>query len=481
MATKYHPKTKPFPHQALATLRAVRHRNYALFMEPRLGKTKAALDYIGMWQTIHRTQLRVLVVCPIFAIDVWAAEIKKHYPYGYYCETVDEEWERDGDPYTAFFFINREKIARRYKSKEEDYVYPYVEEIEAFKPDLLIVDESHLFKRAGEVAAQVLWRMVRRQRKRRSDGRPWVLLLTGTPNPKGWIDIFAQFRIMDQSVFGTNKAGFEEDYVTYGFGARKYTIVKYRSTKKLLRKVRDHSYSVTAAQVGMAGKQFTQALWATLPPPVRLAYNEMAEEFITEVEGESISAANQGVKRLRLLQIAGGFTTAGSQIHGAKVALLKGYLESLRDQGEHVIIYGRFSPEVDACVQTARSVGYHTMGVEGKTKLADRRTAIETLQRSKKPVALVFQVQVGALAIELARAAEVVFYSLPDSWDLYYQARQRVLGPNQKRPVRYTHILAHRTVDKSVLEGLAKKEDWHGTLMKDPRRYLYGGENGIAE
>ena len=42
---RYHPRTKPFKHQSRAVIRAVRHRNYAVFFEPRLGKTKVALDY----------------------------------------------------------------------------------------------------------------------------------------------------------------------------------------------------------------------------------------------------------------------------------------------------------------------------------------------------------------------------------------------------------------------------------------------------
>jgi len=47
------------------------------------------------------------------------------------------------------------------------------------------------------------------------------------------------------------------------------------------------------------------------------------------------------------------------------------------------------------------------------------------------------------------------------------------MGPNQKRPVRYTHILARNTLDAAVMNSLAQKEDWHRTLLKDPRRFLY--------
>jgi SNF2 family DNA or RNA helicase len=87
---------------------------------------------------------------------------------------------------------------------------------------------------------------------------------------------------------------------------------------------------------------------------------------------------------------------------------------------------------------------------------------------------LVFQVQAGAAAIELSRAAEVVMYSLPDGWVEFKQFMDRVMGPNQKRPVRNTAILARGTLDRSVIRGLIKKEDWHNTLMDNPEDFLKG-------
>jgi SNF2 family DNA or RNA helicase len=201
----------------------------------------------------------------------------------------------------------------------------------------------------------------------------------------------------------------------------------------------------------------------------------MVEEFITELEGgESVSASNPAVKRLRLLQITGGFTTEGTKIHDEKVRKARAYLDSLLDQGESVVLYARHLAEVAAVAGAAEDAGYPTRAITGATKQRDRTAAIRYFQRHSRPQALVFQVQTGSLSIELTRAAEVVFYSLPDGWELYWQCLSRVLGINQHRPVRYSHILAHETADISVLEGLIKKEDWHRTLYKDPRRYLAG-------
>lgn len=464
----------------------MRNGSYALFFEPRLGKTKAALDAVGMLAQAGLIE-RVLVLGPLRAMDVWDQQIRQHFPFTAECETTDEEWTipRNGDgPTVRFFFLNYERARSRTRhGKRGTWRYPYLGEVQRWDPDIVICDESHRLKRAGGVTAQAIWRMVRRLRKsRRHLGRRTldVYHLSGTPNPKGWIDLFAQFRILNDRIFGTDKASFEEEHVQYGYGPRRYSIVRYRGVKKILRKVHQNSYTCTAEEAGLAGKQFWQDLPVTLPRKARLAYEEMAEEFITELEsGVTISAANPAVKRLRLLQITGGFTTDGDQIHRAKLAALKDYSLDLLEQGDHVVVYCRFRPEVAACTELLQAVGYPAVDLHGDTSRGDFNSAIRKFQRAKTPGALVFQVQTGHLAIELSAAAEVVFYSPPDSWELYYQSLSRVLGPNQKRPVRYTHILAKHTLDASVMSSLSNKEDMHRVMYKDPRRFLYGYSDDV--
>jgi hypothetical protein len=56
----------------------------------------------------------------------------------------------------------------------------------------------------------------------------------------------------------------------------------------------------------------------------------------------------------------------------------------------------------------------------------------------------------------------------------YWGALKRTQGPNQTRPVRYTHLICPGTVDVSAMKGLRQKEDAHATMMRNPRRYLLG-------
>lgn len=485
--TKYTPKTKPFPHQSSATLRAARARNYAFFMEPRLGKSKAGLDTVGIWHLAGHVN-RVTIICPAIAKEVWAHQIALHYPYPYHCETFDEEWG-DKAAATHFFIASREETFRRVRQEGgRGYKRAKQKVLERWEPDVFIFDESHEYKRPSAVGAQDGWRMVRRLRKNGyaplryarprtpPDGKPWVLLMSGTPSPTGYGDLFPQFRIMNERILGTSKSDFSARYLVYGSGKRQWTVVGYRNEKLLDKKVRDNSSTVTAEQAGLAGKVFYQRLDVKLPPAAKEMYLELAKEFMVEWEGGTISAKNAGVKRMRLLQLCGGFTTAGQQIHRAKVDKLRAYLTLLWEQEQSVVVYARFTPEVAAATEICEGLGYRTFRVDGTVTSPLRQRGIRALWAVNpvKPTAVCFQHQAGSRAIELVGARETVYYSAPDGWVEYRQTAARNQGPRQNRPVRQTFLVCPGTVDVSVLRGLRRKEGWHDQLMRDPRAYLFG-------
>jgi SNF2 family DNA or RNA helicase len=228
----------------------------------------------------------------------------------------------------------------------------------------------------------------------------------------------------------------------------------------------------------MAGVVTWQALKVSLPPKTRDLYTRLATDLVVEVEDEEIEAVNAGVLRLRLRQITGGFTTSGKAIHTAKVEKLEAYLHHLLGQGESVLVYCNFSPEVAACVKAAERVGYRTYVVQGSTSKVDRARAFQAVSPASRLVgktvatAVILQIQAGSRAVDLSGAAELVFFSVPDGWVDYWQALNRVRGPNQSRPVRITHILARASVDVADMQRLRRKEDAHATMMRNPKRYL---------
>jgi hypothetical protein len=473
---KYKPRTKPFKHQSRATIKAVKKRNFAVFFEPRLGKTKVAIDWVGILALKGEVR-KVVVFAPSIALDVWRTQLRLHAPFSYRVEDFDYEYPavvRPGNSHEVRIFLAGREETFRAVRPSVNLERPKQREIERWNPDAIVIDESHQYKRPGGRAAQDAWRLVRRLRTHRNTGgRPYVLELTGTPNPKGWRDLFAQFRIMDDSLLGTNAGTFDDHYVERGTGRRKWVILRYRNLKRLRRIVQENSITCTARQAGLEGKLFWQVLPVTLPQKVRDQYDELAEEYIVQTDAGVLDAANQGVLRLRLLQLTSGFLTGGDQIHDAKTVALRAYAENLVHQGEDLVCYCRFTAEIDSARDILARAGYRATVLDGRTKRRDRAHLIHSFQSGRSgPRALVVQHQAGSLAIELTRAAEAIFTTLPDDWVAFWQCLNRLRGPNQSRPVRISALVARGTVDRRVLYSLIKKENWHGDLMRDPHRFL---------
>ena len=417
---------------------------------------------------------RVLVVAPRIALDVWRSELHKHSTFNYTCETFTHEWS---DPHRvggtiAWFLAGREETFRATRVNGK-LSRPKQDTLKDWRPDAIIFDESHEYKRPGARGAQDAWRLVSHLRNHDLP-KPYVLLLTGTPSAKGWRDLFAQFRIMDPQILGTNVSHFDERYCVYGQGPRKYTVIRYKNINTLQAIISTHSSSCTAQEAHLEGRISFNVIPFDLPPQVRSAYDELSDTFVTEVGQQVITAANVGVKRLRLLQLTSGYIQ-GQQIHRAKVECAQAWLELLAEQGQHVVVYARFTAEVDGITEAARKAGFDVRVIDGRTARRDRLHYLQWFRLGRRGVrALVFQYQSGSQAIELSTAAELVFLSLPDGWVQFWQCLNRVRGPNQTRPVRITAILARNTVDRSVLYGLRRKEDIHRLLLKDPQRFLRG-------
>jgi SNF2 family DNA or RNA helicase len=74
--------------------------------------------------------------------------------------------------------------------------------------DLVVADESHKLKRPGGKGSLYFKRLRGRARHR--------LALTGTPMPHSPLDVYAQFRFLDASVFGPSFNAFKQKYAVMG-------------------------------------------------------------------------------------------------------------------------------------------------------------------------------------------------------------------------------------------------------------------------
>lgn len=448
---RYHFKTKPYPYQRDIVVRGIRQKHIGLLWEPGTGKTKATIDWLCALYMKGEIE-RVMVVCPLSVTGVWEDEFADHAPIPYHLHILDT-----GDRKVPtvkgklnVLVVNYDRVWRRDKI------------VQRFAPDAIVADESHRIKKPSARRSRYL---------RRFNKVPYRAILTGTPTPKSYLDIYAQWVFLNPKRFGTNFNNFKQKYVRFG-GYRNYQVMGYLNVQELLDGIK------ADADIQHKSKDLPPRTYQRVPvelePAAWKAYEKMAYELFLELnDHEIVDAKNVAVKILRLQQITGGWIKSEEgnlhQLSKAKIDATRERLEDLWNDDERVVVFARFRPEVGAIADLGVRSGVPTYVLSGDTRQQDRDRFRRDFQAKAGPSLFVAQIQTGGLGITLHSAAEVIFYSVTHALDDYIQACDRVHRIGQKRPVRYQHIVARRSIDLDIYANLRAKKNIMDTVMHKPK------------
>lgn len=309
----------------------------------------------------------------------------------------------------------------------------------------IVADESHRGKSPQGRASRAMHRLAKRHPQARR------LLLTGTPMPQGPLDLFGQFRFLDDTIFGTSYARFRARYAECDplFPSK---VRRYRNQDELIAKLDAHSYRVEADEVLSLPDAIHEQIPVTLSPATRRFYDALANDLTADIEAGTVTAVNALARLLRLAQAAGGHTKtddgATVAIDGvsAKRRMLEDRLSDL-PATEPVVVFCRFRADLEEVRAAAVELGRSYAEVSGTIKELERWQAGDA-------TILGVQIQSGGLGIDCTRAAYAFYYSLGFSLGDYEQSLARLRRPGQTRCVRYYHLIAKHTVDEQVYAAL---------------------------
>jgi SWI/SNF-related matrix-associated actin-dependent regulator 1 of chromatin subfamily A len=174
------------PYQLEAVAFALEHRRVMIADEPGMGKTFQALAVA----TAMRAQ-RVLVVCPLNAAPVWAAEARRwslftplrlKNPRG--PATPDDERPLDLPPRLTLCIVTYDTISQR-----EQHMF---HRVRATNWDLVVADESHMLLDRETYRSRAIALSPRSVLQR----APAALLLTGTPQRARPRELWVQLRVL---------------------------------------------------------------------------------------------------------------------------------------------------------------------------------------------------------------------------------------------------------------------------------------------
>ena len=465
-------KTKPYDHQHKAFYLSRDKETFALLMEQGTGKTKVIIDNAAY--LYGRDEITALVViAPNGVHRNWLnKEIPEHMPdwcqyksVHYYSGITARDTEKFND------VISSQDCLRIFAFNCEAFVSKkavgFMEKILMSNKVMLVVDESSRIKTPGAKRTKAITKFGKQAKYRR--------IMTGTPVTKGPEDVYSQFKFLDPYILGYDSYySFRARYCIMG-GYENKQIIAYNHIDELTKSIEGHSFRVLKKDCLDLPEKIYQRHTVELSKKQRKLYDQLRKDFVTELEGEQLSAPEAITRLLRLQQIICGWfpTEEGGMPIEDKNARLAALLDLLPDIQCKVIIWARFKRDIKAI---GEALGSKAVSYYGEVSNDDRETAVDRFQNDPKVRYFVGQPQSGGIGLTLTAAECAIYYSNSFDLETRMQSEDRCHRIGTKNNVTYIDFESPKTIDTKIINALREKKNLADTITKDPASLFMIGE-----
>lgn len=519
-----------FAHQKRGLNHLIRNGGVgALLYDPGLGKTAVVIDYASVLALkLPSQEVRVLVVCPLAAVDTWVIQMEKFVSpqVNYWAEAVGGSLlqraetlaSRGGNPYSkqiskgvyrpgrgarsahadkswawgtrpeteradgpdsvpgpriVLEVINIDTLSQRRTVGSKTMADIQVDAIKRFSPDLMVIDESHKIKSSQGNASRLLARLTQTVKRR--------IMLTGTVMPHGPLDVFGQWRFLDPYAFGHRQpdgswrqatfGGFKNRFAQLG-GWMGKEVIGYRNLDEM-QTIMAKSASVARKEEALDLPETTDVMVPVdLTPKESKAYAEMKKLLATEIsKGVSVSATSMLTQRIRLRQITSGHIPDDSgtvQIIGeSKVKTIKSLIQDTLVGEKRIVVFAFFSTEIQMMKKAFQDKDTEVQVIEGATSKEERMRMRKRFgSDDPQRMVMIAQIKTMSLAVnELVTASHAIFASMSEQRDDMVQARDRLNRIGQERPVTFWYCAAPGTVDDVIMKTHGNRGDLEAAML----------------
>lgn len=437
------------------------------------GKTLTTIAVAGALYNLGKID-RVLVVAPTSVCSVWPHDLNQFATFPWEARVLlgDKKKrlkalnELENWPFKAL------RIAViNYESTHREGIF---EALAAYKPDLIVCDESQRIKNPSAAQSKALHKL--------GDAAPFRMILSGTPVQNNAVDLYSQYRFLDPAVYGANFYAFKNRYCIMG-GYGQHQIVGYRNMDELVEKEHSVAYRVTKEECLDLPQQTFINRYVQFTDAEQAIYEQLRKSSFLELEtGENVTATTILTMYLRLMQLTGGFLTADEstrpkQVNTAKLDALADIIDDyVVDAGKKLVIFARFRAEIAAIENLLRLRKIQYGSIYGDVPMEERGKIVEDFQTNPDTKVFVAQIQTAGLGITLHAASTAVFYSYDYNYANYAQALARIHRIGQRLPVTYIHLVVDGSIDEKILAALENKEDMAKTVVDSWREVLTAPE-----
>ena len=422
------------------------HPVAAVLLDMGLGKTVISLTAIFDLLFDSFEVSRILVVAPLrVARDTWPAEIRKweHLSGLTYAVAVGNARERkaalmQGADVTI---INRENLGWLIDDSGIPFTY-----------DMVVLDELSSFKNHKSKRFRALMK-VRPKVKR-------IIGLTGTPSSNGLMDLWAEFKVLDQ---GQRLGRFITQYRTAYFMPDKRNgeiIYSYKplpyAEDAIYRKISDITISMKSTDHLKMPELISTQYEVQLSAEERKRYEELKNDLVLELHGDEITAANAATLTGKLSQLANGaiYSDDGKiiEFHDRKLDALEDIIEAAN--GKPLLVAYWFRHDLER--------------IRRRFDVREIKSSqdIDDWNAGNIPVAVIHPASAGHGLNLQSGGSTLVWFGLTWSLELYQQTNARLWRQGQKsRTVVIQHIVTASTIDGQILNALKRKDKTQSALI----------------
>lgn len=433
---------KPHNYQKFTIDHILANKACGLFLDMGMGKTSSTLTALDLLMFDSFEIEKPLIIAPKrVAEDTWSGEIEKwdHLKHLTISKILGSERQRIEAlrAKADIYVINRENVA---------WMVTFFGG--AFPFDAVVIDELSSFKNAKSIRFKALRAIMPKVER--------VIGLTGTPAPKGLIDLWAQLYLLDQGErLGKTLTSYREKY--FSIGAHKGHVVfeyklKTEKEQEIYEKIGDICISMKSRDYLDLPECIDTIKWVTLSPPLMQQYYEFEKNLILAMPNiDDISVANAAALTNKLRQFTNGAVYDSEhnyhEIHTEKLEALEEEIEAAN--GKSVLVFYQYQHDVDRILKKFKSM--KPVFLKGSADIAKWNAGEISL--------LVTHAASAGHGLNMQYGGHITIWYGVD-WDLekYLQGRAR-LGERQGQAHVATNsrIIAKGTIDEDVLASLEAK------------------------
>ena len=436
-----------FPHQQKALDMTAAHNRCAYYLDMGLGKT-----FVGSEKLMALSARINLVVCQHSKIQDWVEHFQEHYTRNCVFNLTE--------PKTFKFFMEQAAcevptLMIGVINYELTFRRKILKSLSGFT---LMLDESSLIQNENAKRSKFILGL----------NPANVILLSGTPTGGKYEKLWSQCRLLGWNI---SKELFWRQYVETEWveddGFWRQRITGYKNVDRLKKKLADHGavfMTTDDAGVELPTKNMIQV--KTKPSPlywkflkngiatldtVNLQEFELDSDFWGTNEGsqKELIGDTSLTKRLYSRQLCGLYNPARYDA----------FRDLVNSTDDRLIVFYNFTEERERLQRIVQAMNRPVSIQAGDIK---DLTAYEYKSDSVTFV----QYQAGARGGNFQKANKIIYFSLPEGWELWEQSQKRIHRIGQERPCFYYLLMCPGTVEDDILSTLNLRKDYNDELFR---------------